>query len=365
MVPIRLGSVSIIQLVADLNLINTLTALILVYTAQSLPLAIFILSEFMPQIPKDLREAARCDGLSEYNIFFYIILPLIRPAMATVAVFTMIPVWNDLWFPLLLAPDRRQADHHARRAAVPRAIHHRLERGAGGAVHRHRSGPRPLRRVLAPADPGPHLGRREVRRHGRRPHRATCNKSFGPVEVLKDIDLDVEDGELRRARRPLGLRQVHAAARRSPGWNRSPPATITIGGRKVNDLPPAKREIAMVFQSYALYPHMNVCRQHGLRPAASPGTPRPRSTQRVRDAAAHPAARAPAEAPPARALGRPAPARRHRPRHRAQAAGLPVRRAALQPRCGAAHQHPRRDRQAPQAAAAPPSSMSPTTRSRR
>jgi raffinose/stachyose/melibiose transport system permease protein len=104
MVPIRLGSVSIIQLIVELNLINTLTALILVYTAQNLPLSIFILSEFIAQIPKDLREAGRCDGLSEYNIFFYIVLPLIRPAMATVAVFTMIPVWNDLWFPLLLAP---------------------------------------------------------------------------------------------------------------------------------------------------------------------------------------------------------------------------------------------------------------------
>ncbi len=104
MVPIRLGSVSIIQLISDLNLINTLTALILVYVAQNLPLAIFILSEFIQQIPRDLREAGRCDGLSEYHIFFYIILPLLRPAMATVAVFTMIPVWNDLWFPLLLAP---------------------------------------------------------------------------------------------------------------------------------------------------------------------------------------------------------------------------------------------------------------------
>jgi raffinose/stachyose/melibiose transport system permease protein len=104
MVPIRLGSVAIIQLIVQMNLINTLTALILVYTAQNLPLSIFILSEFIAQIPKDLREAARCDGLSEYNIFFFIVLPLIRPAMATVAVFTMIPVWNDLWFPLLLAP---------------------------------------------------------------------------------------------------------------------------------------------------------------------------------------------------------------------------------------------------------------------
>jgi len=104
MVPIRLGSVAIVQLMVGMNLINTLTALILVYVAQNLPLAIFILSEFIAQIPKDLREAARCDGLSEYRIFFHIILPLIRPAMATVAVFVMIPVWNDLWFPLLLAP---------------------------------------------------------------------------------------------------------------------------------------------------------------------------------------------------------------------------------------------------------------------
>jgi raffinose/stachyose/melibiose transport system permease protein len=104
MVPIRLGSVALIQMIAGLNLINTLTALILVYVAQNLPLAIFILSEFVTQVPRDLREAGRCDGLSEYRIFFHIILPLLRPAMATVAVFTMIPVWNDLWFPLLLAP---------------------------------------------------------------------------------------------------------------------------------------------------------------------------------------------------------------------------------------------------------------------
>ena len=104
MVPIRLGSVSILQLIVDMNLINTLTALILVYTAQSLPLAIFILTEFIRQIPKDLTEAARCDGVSEYKIFFAVILPLIRPAIATVGVFTMVPVWNDLWFPLILAP---------------------------------------------------------------------------------------------------------------------------------------------------------------------------------------------------------------------------------------------------------------------
>jgi len=104
MVPIRLGSVSILRMMVELNLVNTLTALILVYVAQGLPLAILILGEFIQQVPKDLRDAARCDGVSEYRIFASIILPLIRPAIATVAVFTMVPVWNDLWFPLILAP---------------------------------------------------------------------------------------------------------------------------------------------------------------------------------------------------------------------------------------------------------------------
>ncbi len=103
MIPIRLGTVSILRLVVAMGLINTLTALILVYTAMGLPLAIFVLQQFMRQVPTELKEAARIDGASEYRIF-WLILPLVRPAVATVAVFVMIPVWNDLWFPLVLAP---------------------------------------------------------------------------------------------------------------------------------------------------------------------------------------------------------------------------------------------------------------------
>ncbi len=104
MIPIRLGTVAILQGMVATGLVNTLTALILVYTAQALPLAVFILSEFMRTVSDDLKNAGRIDGLSEYAIFFRLVLPLVRPAMATVAVFTMIPIWNDLWFPLILAP---------------------------------------------------------------------------------------------------------------------------------------------------------------------------------------------------------------------------------------------------------------------
>ncbi|MBI9043997.1 MAG: carbohydrate ABC transporter permease [Anaerolineaceae bacterium] len=102
MIPIRLGTVSILRLVVSLGLINTLTALILVYIAQGLPMAIFILTQFMKTAPKELKDAARVDGASEYRIF-WLVLPLVRPAIATVAIFTMVPIWNDLWFPLILA----------------------------------------------------------------------------------------------------------------------------------------------------------------------------------------------------------------------------------------------------------------------
>jgi len=102
MVPIRLGSIAIITMMRAAQLNDTLIALILVYIAQGLPLSIFILSEFIEQIPKDLRDAARCDGVPETRIFFEVIAPLLRPAIATVAVFTIVPIWNDLWFPLIL-----------------------------------------------------------------------------------------------------------------------------------------------------------------------------------------------------------------------------------------------------------------------
>jgi len=103
MIPIRLGTVSILKLMVSLGLVDTLVALILVYIAMSLPLAIFVLTQFMNQVPGELKEAARVDGASEYRIFG-LVVPLIRPGLAAVAVFTMLPVWNDLWFPLILAP---------------------------------------------------------------------------------------------------------------------------------------------------------------------------------------------------------------------------------------------------------------------
>ncbi len=108
MIPIRLGTVGILNLMVSFNLVNTLLGLILVYIAQSLPMTIFILSSFMRQVPKELKDAARIDGASEYRIFG-LVIPLVRPAIGAIGIFTMIPIWNDLWFPLILAPSQKTA----------------------------------------------------------------------------------------------------------------------------------------------------------------------------------------------------------------------------------------------------------------
>jgi raffinose/stachyose/melibiose transport system permease protein len=87
---------------------NTLIALILVYTAAGLPLAVFVLSNFFRDVPRELEDAARVDGAGHFRIFA-MVLQLARPAIAAVAILTMIPVWNDLWWPLILAPGRSTA----------------------------------------------------------------------------------------------------------------------------------------------------------------------------------------------------------------------------------------------------------------
>jgi multiple sugar transport system ATP-binding protein len=82
-------------------------------------------------------------------------------------------------------------------------------------------------------------------------------KSYGEVHVLRDIDLTVRDGEFMVFVGPSGCGKS-TLLRSIAGLEDITGGTLSIGGRVVNDVPPAERGIAMVFQSYALYPHMNL-----------------------------------------------------------------------------------------------------------
>lgn len=83
------------------------------------------------------------------------------------------------------------------------------------------------------------------------------NKSFGSVHVLKDIELEVEDGEFVVFVGPSGCGKS-TLLRVIAGLEDATSGTVEIAGEEVNTVPPAKRGIAMVFQSYALYPHLTV-----------------------------------------------------------------------------------------------------------
>lgn len=103
MLPVRLGTVSLLEMMVAWNLVNTPMALILVYTGMSLPLGVALMVTYFRSVPGELKEAARIDGAGEWRTFG-IVNPLVRPGIAAVASLTMLPIWNDLWFPLILAP---------------------------------------------------------------------------------------------------------------------------------------------------------------------------------------------------------------------------------------------------------------------
>ncbi len=88
-------------------------------------------------------------------------------------------------------------------------------------------------------------------------------KSFGAVDILKGISLDVEDGEFVVFVGPSGCGKS-TLLRIIAGLEDASSGAIRIEGKQVNDVPPAKRGIAMVFQSYALYPHLTVRNNMGL-----------------------------------------------------------------------------------------------------
>jgi raffinose/stachyose/melibiose transport system permease protein len=101
-IPIRLGTIGIMKTMINIGLFDTPWSLVIVFLAMGIPLGVFILYDFIRMIPEELSNSARIDGCSEHAIFRRIIVPLTKPALATVAIVNFIPVWNDFWFPLVL-----------------------------------------------------------------------------------------------------------------------------------------------------------------------------------------------------------------------------------------------------------------------
>ena len=101
-VPIHITLIPIYLLIRNVGLYDTPFALIGPYVATALPVSIFILTEFMRQIPKELEEAAKLDGCGAFGIFWKVFLPLSGPGLSTVAIYNSIGLWNEFIFAYVL-----------------------------------------------------------------------------------------------------------------------------------------------------------------------------------------------------------------------------------------------------------------------
>ncbi len=107
--PARLAIIPIFILLRNLNLTNSLIGLILIYTSVNIPFSVFLLKNFIDGVPNELSEAARIDGATPMQIYWRVILPLVKPALSIVAIVSFVNVWNDFFFPLIFINDKSKA----------------------------------------------------------------------------------------------------------------------------------------------------------------------------------------------------------------------------------------------------------------
>ena len=100
-IPIRLALAPLFTIVKALGLLDSLFGVILVQSASMMPLAVFVLATFLRAVPAELEDAAKMDGALPFQIYARVVLPLVRPALATVALLTFVQSWNEYFLPLI------------------------------------------------------------------------------------------------------------------------------------------------------------------------------------------------------------------------------------------------------------------------
>jgi multiple sugar transport system permease protein len=105
-IPTQIGMLPLFLLMKTVGLVNTYWGVILPSTASIF--GIFLMRQFMQSIPDDLLDAARIDGAGEFRIYWSMILPLARPILVTLALFTFMGSWNDFMWPLIVLTDEKK-----------------------------------------------------------------------------------------------------------------------------------------------------------------------------------------------------------------------------------------------------------------
>ena len=104
-IPIHAVLLPVFLILRSFHMLNTFASLFLPYASFALAMAIMICNSFMGNIPEELEEAACIDGCGTFGIFFRIIVPLMKPALSTIAIFTFLQAWNELMFATVFVSD--------------------------------------------------------------------------------------------------------------------------------------------------------------------------------------------------------------------------------------------------------------------
>jgi ABC-type glycerol-3-phosphate transport system permease component len=105
MIPFQLILIPLFVEISRMSLVNTYAALIIPFMAPAF--GIFLMKQYMASIPNELLDAARIDGCSEFTIYYSVMLPLLRPALATLGIFTFLGSWNSFLWPLVVLNDEK------------------------------------------------------------------------------------------------------------------------------------------------------------------------------------------------------------------------------------------------------------------
>ena len=316
-------------LMFGLDMIDTYWGVWLALAGGMLPTSIFILKDFTDSIPRSYEESARVFGASSFQALRHVVLPVIRPGIAVIAVWGVVQVWGNFLVPFILL---RSADKSP--AAV---LMFSFSDEAGRADLRGDLGVRPH---LHAADPAVVLVRQQALRVPlpRRDQALMAGIDIndltkvypGGVRALDALDLTIDDGEFFALLGPSGCGKIDAAAhdRRTRGGDRGHAAHR----RPRRDRPAARRShVAMVFQDYALYPHMTV-RDNIAYPLRIKKVAKAKRHAEAERVGASLSLDGP-DGPPARsAVGRSAAARRAGPGGGHPSRRVPVRRTVVEPR---------------------------------
>ncbi|NNU85257.1 carbohydrate ABC transporter permease [Geobacillus sp. BMUD] len=109
MIPIHTTLIPIYLLTINIGLYDTIWGLIGPYVAFAIPVSVIIFTQFLQDIPAELEESAKIDGCGQFRLFWKILFPLLKPAVATVAIYNFIHIWNEFIFALVLTNSKENA----------------------------------------------------------------------------------------------------------------------------------------------------------------------------------------------------------------------------------------------------------------